>query len=181
MSMQRPENPDGWLLPGAKRDTQSVERDLRQAIPQKIDGVYLRTFTAIVTGYGRLAEVLRSEWLGQNKTVDQIFVSNLAPGNVTAWHAHQTATDRLFIVSGAARVVLYDARAKSPTKGIVQEFSLTGEESGLLVIPPKIWHGVKNVGADCAIVLNAVDEGYRYESPDHWRVPPDSNAIPYRF
>jgi dTDP-4-dehydrorhamnose 3,5-epimerase len=26
-----------------------------------------------------------------------------------------------------------------------------------------------------------VDRAYTYEDPDHWRLPPDTREIPYRF
>jgi glycosyltransferase involved in cell wall biosynthesis len=35
--------------------------------------------------------------------------------------------------------------------------------------------------ADASVLLNLVDNAYRYEDPDHWRLPPDSPQVPYRF
>lgn len=170
-----------WLLPGAVRDPQSAVRDPRAPVPQQIDGVMLRPYHPVETGYGRLSEVLRSEWLGANATVDQVFVSTLRPGKVSAWHAHETATDRLFVVSGTLLVVLFDHRPNSPTRGVLQQFTLGWEAQAILIIPPTVWHGIKNIGEKDVSLLNAVDIGYCYENPDHWRVPAESNAIPFRF
>ncbi|HVR38279.1 MAG TPA: hypothetical protein VMU84_04235 [Thermoanaerobaculia bacterium] len=50
-----------------------------------------------------------------------------------------------------------------------------------MIIPPRVWHGVQNIAPGVSIVLNLVDQAYRYEDPDHWRVPADSPEIPYRF
>jgi dTDP-4-dehydrorhamnose 3,5-epimerase len=44
-----------------------------------------------------------------------------------------------------------------------------------------VWHGVQNVHPGPSSVLNLVDRAYRYEAPDHWRLPPDTAEIPYRF
>jgi len=51
----------------------------------------------------------------------------------------------------------------------------------LIVIPPKVWHGVQNYGSEISVLLNAVDLAYQYDDPDHWRIPPDSKEIPFTF
>jgi dTDP-4-dehydrorhamnose 3,5-epimerase len=173
--------PATWRPPSATRDVQSVARDTRPALPQTIEGVFYRHFNPVKTGYGRLSEVLRSEWLGENKNVDQVFISSVQPGWISAWHAHADITDRLFVASGTVRIVLYDMRGGSPADAKMQEFLMTGPEPGLLTIPPRVWHGLKNIGQDIAHVVNAVDIAYCYENPDHWRLPPDTTEIPYRF
>lgn len=172
---------NSWLVPGAHRDGQTALRDPRSAVPQNIAGVFYRPYPPVATGYGVLREMLRSEWLGADALVDQVFISSLASGAVSAWHAHEQTADRLFAVGGSVLVVLYDNRAESSTRGTVQEFRMDEEKPGLLIIPPRVWHGVENTGRDVVHLINAVDHGYRYEAPDHWRVPPDSPAIPYRF
>jgi dTDP-4-dehydrorhamnose 3,5-epimerase len=80
-----------------------------------------------------------------------------------------------------ARIALYDARPDSPTHGVVNEFRFGSLRPALVTVPPRIWHGVQNVGDGVAVVLNLVDRAYDYEDPDHWRVPADSAEIPYRF
>lgn len=169
---------NSWLVSGATRDTQSAKRDPRGGEPQRIEGVFLHPYAPVATGYGRLSEMLRTEWLGENVGVDQVFLSSLIAGASSAWHAHEHSTDRLFVAAGTLRVVLYDNRSGSPSRGMGETFTLGGDAPGLLIVPPKVWHGIRNIGADTAHVLNAVDVAYCYESPDHWRVPPDSPAIP---
>jgi dTDP-4-dehydrorhamnose 3,5-epimerase-like enzyme len=51
----------------------------------------------------------------------------------------------------------------------------------LILVPPGEWHGVHNIGHEPAILVNMVDRAYRYEDPDHWRLPADTGEIPYRF
>jgi len=53
--------------------------------------------------------------------------------------------------------------------------------AALVMVPPRVWHGTQNISDERAIILNLVDHAYEYESPDHWRVPHDSAAIPFRF
>jgi dTDP-4-dehydrorhamnose 3,5-epimerase len=51
----------------------------------------------------------------------------------------------------------------------------------LLIIPPGVFHGVQNISSQPAVLLNLVDKAYQYEAPDHWRLPLDTDKIPYRF
>jgi dTDP-4-dehydrorhamnose 3,5-epimerase len=48
-------------------------------------------------------------------------------------------------------------------------------------IPIGVWHGVQNVGTSDALMLNYPSGAYQYEDPDHYRLPWDSNEIPYRW
>lgn len=170
-----------WLLPEARQDEASITKDWQPSHLQLIDGVQIHEIRPVLTTYGHLTEILRAEWLPNNDRVDQIFASTLLPGAISAWHAHATTTDRLFVVSSQIRIVLYDARPDSPTCSMVNEFRIGVQRPSLLIIPPKVWHGVQNYCNSTAVLLNAVDSAYCYDGPDHWRVPLNSTAIPYSF
>src|SRR5258708_3768333 len=79
---------------------------------------------------------------------------------------HQRSADRLFVVSGLVRIVVFDGRHDSPTKGIVNEFTVSEKNPGLLIIPPNLYHGWKNLGTTEAIIVNMPTEMYDYKSPD---------------
>jgi dTDP-4-dehydrorhamnose 3,5-epimerase len=113
--------------------------------------------------------------------VDQVFQSILEPGGISGWHAHAVTTDRLFVGAGRMRIVLYDSRKSSPTFGMLNEFRAGTARPALIVIPPQVWHAVENVSSVPALLINAVDQAYRYESPDHYRLPLETEQIPYRF
>jgi dTDP-4-dehydrorhamnose 3,5-epimerase len=40
---------------------------------------------------------------------------------------------------------------------------------------------VKAVSSTPALILNIVDRAYVYKSPDHWRLPPDTEQIPFKL
>jgi len=82
---------------------------------------------------------------------------------------------------GSITLALYDARAGSPTRHAVNELHLTIARPQLVVVPPGVWHGFLVTGTAQALVLNLPDRAYAYEDPDHWRLPPDTAEIPYRF
>lgn len=170
-----------WLLPGAARDAQTITSEWHASALCLIDGVQVREVRNVPKATGHLTEVYRRDWGLDTAPIEQVFQVVLLPGRVSAWHAHGETLDRLFPVEGLVRLVLYDARSDSPTRGLVNEFKLGEHRPGLIVVPPRVWHGVQNIGATPARILNLVDRAYVYEAPDHWRVPPDAPDIPYRF
>jgi len=170
---------ESWLISGAVRDRQGITKDWDFVGKTRIDGVLVREMKSVLAGYGYLTEMFRGEWFPEAPKIDQVFQSVLEPGKVTAWHAHEHTIDRLFVSSGRLLIALYDSRESSPTFGMVNEFRVGIVRPAVLVIPPKIWHGVRNIGNDQAVLVNMVDKAYDYENPDHWRVPADTPSIPY--
>lgn len=170
--------PIGYLS-GAKQDQQSVTKDWEFLQPL-IAGVQIREVRSVLKDNGYLTELYRSDWEAMTG-VEHVFQETLNPGEVAAWHLHAETTDRIFISMGVAKVVLYDARENSETQGLINTFRLGTPRSGLVIIPPGIWHGVINVGNTPTLLLNLTDLPYQYENPDHWRLPPDTDQIPYSF
>ena len=170
-----------WLLAQAQQDAASMTKNWVPSRNKQIEGVSIIEIKPVMTDYGHLTEVMRSKWLTSAPGVDQIFVSTMHPGHISAWHAHGKTTDRLFAVTGQFRVVLFDARQDSPTYGLLTEYKIGAQRPMLIVIPPKVWHGVQNYGSEISVLLNAVDLAYQYDDPDHWRMPLDSKEIPYTF
>ncbi|MBE0429906.1 MAG: dTDP-4-dehydrorhamnose 3,5-epimerase family protein [Thermoleophilia bacterium] len=143
-----------------------------------IDGVKTKKLRVIPDERGRLAEMLRSD--------DDLFIkfgqcyfTTTYPGVVKAWHFHKIQTDNFVAVSGMFKVALYDARDDSPTKGEVNEFFLGDHNPLLLQIPAGVYHGWKCIGENEGIVVNVSTECYNYEKPDEYRLPHDTDEIPY--
>ncbi len=168
------------LLDGATKDRQSVTADWKRVGGGEIDGVRVIDILSVPKRGGLLTEVLREEWL-EHSRVAQVFQVWVDPGQISAWHVHACATDRLFVSAGSITLALYDARAQSPTKLALSELHLTIARPQLVVVPPGVWHGFLATGTTPALVLNLPDRAYAYEDPDHWRLPPDTAQIPYRF
>lgn len=170
-----------WLIQGATKDAQSITARWDPHAMTMIDGVRLREVKHVPKGNGSLTEIYRKDWQLDDLLVEQVFLVEMMPSGISAWHAHQHTTDRLFVTRGIMRIVLYDGREGSPTCGMINEFKLGELRPALVIVPPKVWHGVQNIGNAPGSLLNLVDQAYCYEDPDHWRVPHDTPAIPYRF
>jgi dTDP-4-dehydrorhamnose 3,5-epimerase len=172
--------PQQGALPGSTRDSQSITRDW-QPLQSLIDGVQVREVKNVPKDNGYLTEIWRADWGLTPSTVAQVFQALLAPHAISAWHVHRHATDRLFANDGLIKIVLFDARAGSLTERRVNVFRFGSIRPALIVVPPGVWHGAQNLGATPALLLNLPDRAYEYESPDHWRLPPNTDLIPYAF
>lgn len=172
---------DGGYLPGAVKDGQSITADWLR-IQDPIDGVLVREVKNVCKRQGGvLTELFRRDWDLGDGAIDQVFQNILEPGEISGWHAHLNTTDRIFVNWGRMRIVLFDARPDSPTHGRSNEFHFGTDRPALVIVPPGIWHAVQNITSRPAALINLVDQAYDYSDPDHWRLPIDTPAIPYRF
>jgi len=84
----------------------------------------------------------------------EIYFSCGYPDVVKAWHIHTRMTLNNFCVVGMLKLVLYDDREGSPTRGNLTEVFM-GEQNRLMVkIPPGITNGYKAFGDKMAILAN---------------------------
>jgi dTDP-4-dehydrorhamnose 3,5-epimerase len=146
----------------------------------QIDGVWVKDLAVIPDERGRLQEILRADDDGFKK-FGQVYISTTYPGVVKAWHLHKVQEDNFCCVKGMVKLVLYDSRDSSPTKGTLTEYFL-GEHNPMLVrVPAAVYHGWKCISEDESIVVNIPTEAYNRESPDEYRAPWDTPDIPYSW
>jgi dTDP-4-dehydrorhamnose 3,5-epimerase len=145
---------------------------------QLIHGVRTKPLKVVPDERGRLMEMLRSD--------DDLFVkfgqaylTAAYPRVVKAWHYHEKQIDHFICVHGMMKVVLYDDRDGSPTRGMINEFFI-GEHNPMLVqVPPLVYHGFTCVSEHEALVINIPTELYDYAHPDEFRVDAHDEKIPY--
>ncbi|HWQ03453.1 MAG TPA: dTDP-4-dehydrorhamnose 3,5-epimerase family protein [Candidatus Nitrosotenuis sp.] len=143
-----------------------------------IDGVRTKALRVISDERGRLMEILRADdelFL----RFGQVYMTTAYPGVVKGWHYHKKQVDHFAVVRGMIKLVLYDDRAGSTTRGQCNEFFLGTHNPLLVQIPAGVLHGFKCIGEEEAIVINCPTEVYRYDEPDEFRVDPFSKEIPY--
>ncbi len=150
-----------------------------------IEGLKMRLTRPVPREDGHVIEIARQGWEILDAPVVQVHMTTTLPGRHRAWGLHRFSTDRLFVAKGLVKIAVYDGRTDSRTFGWVNEFTLSDRNPGLVVVPPNLYHGWKNIGTDKAIVINMPTSTYAYDEPDAWDLPCDSPAaaelIPYRF
>jgi len=109
-----------------------------------IDGVATKILARLPDERGFFEELIRVSDPFFKEGFGQLSRSFMHEGVVKAWHVHKTQIDWWYILSGTVKVVLYDTRSDSKTKGQIQEFVL-GENGDdlILKIPAGIAHGCK--------------------------------------
>lgn len=143
-----------------------------------IDGVALKPLRVIPDERGRLMEILRCDDPVFEK-FGQVYMTTTYPGVVKAWHFHKEQNDNISVIKSMLKLVLYDDREKSSTRGELNEFFI-GEHNPVLVHVPKgVYHGWRCIGQEEALVINCVTEPYDYKNPDEHRLPYDSDQVPY--
>lgn len=109
----------------------------------------------------------------------EIYFSTVYPEVVKGWHIHHRMTLNYCVIVGSIKLVLYDDRPESPTRGEVNEIYIGTENYNLVKIPPLIWNGFKGVGSNTAILANCSSEPHDPTEID--RLDPFDNQIPYSW
>ena len=68
---------------------------------------------------------------------------------------------------------MVDDRADSLSCSEMNPFVISDRKSGLLVVPPGVYHGWMSLEDDTQMISTA-SEVYNAEKPDEVRIPPDS-------
>ena len=182
MNRAVPPNIKGHNLLAAKHSAVDSSGALRVDL---IDGLKVRPTRPVPHEDGHVIEIARQGWEVLDDPVVQVHMTTTLPGRHRAWGLHRFSTDRLFVARGLVKIAVYDGRTDSRTFGWVNEFTFSDRNPGLVVVPPNLFHGWKNIGTDEAIVINMPTSTYKYDEPDAWDLPWDSPAaaelIPYRF
>ena len=166
----------------AKQSAVDREGNLRCPL---VAGVQFRPTRPVPHEDGHVTEVARASWDVLGSPVVQVHISTTFAGRIRAWGLHPLGTDRLFVVAGLVKLVVFDGRKDSPTFGQLNEFVVSEKNPGLLIVPPNLYHGWKNIGTSEAIIINMPERMYEYEQPDALDLPWDSEAasriIPYTW
>ena len=109
----------------------------------------------------------------------EIYFSTIYPGVVKGWHIHHRMRLNYCVIVGSIKLVLYDDRSESPTRGEVNEIYIGTENYNLVKIPPLIWNGFKGIGSNTAILANCSSEPHDPTEID--RLDPFDNQIPYSW
>lgn len=141
-----------------------------------IQGVFLHPLKQIPDERGKVMRMLRRDdpWF---ERFGEIYFSLVYPGVVKGWHSHKVMTLNYAVIMGKIKLVLYDERENSPTRGKLQEI-FTGEDNySLITIPPNVWNGFKGLGVEPALVANCSTDPH--DPSEIVRLDPFSDRIPY--
>jgi dTDP-4-dehydrorhamnose 3,5-epimerase len=143
-----------------------------------IDGVKTKKLKVVPDERGRLTEIMRSDD-DMFEKFGQLYMTTNYPGVIKAWHFHAAQIDFVACIKGMIKLVMYDSREDSPTKGEITELFIGEHNPTLVRIPNNVYHGWKCISETESMVVNAPTELYDYKNPDEHRLPHDAPEIPY--
>ncbi len=77
--------------------------------------------------------------------------------------------------------MLYDDRPHSKTYQMVNSLCFSDQNRVLISYPSHVYHAFQNIGENEAVLINMPTRAYNHAKPDKYRLPLDTDKIPYRF
>ena len=143
-----------------------------------INGVLLVDPDVFSDDRGMFVETYRREWFPEKPEMIQSNRADRQKGCIVGLHYHLFQADYWYISSGAARIILHDLRAESPTNGATISMDLGLQIDGShnhtgVYIPPGVAHGF---GALTDMTINYLVDNY-YNPSDELGVAWDDPEI----
>lgn len=144
-----------------------------------IDGVTTTELRQISDDRGAVLHMLRND-APEFTRFGECYFSEVLPGAVKAWKRHRIQTQNLAVPVGRMRVVIYDDREDSATRGHLQVMELGRPDAYLrLRIPPGLWYGFACMGDKPALLANCAD--LPHDPTESELRPIDYPTIPYQW
>ncbi|MFC1937089.1 dTDP-4-dehydrorhamnose 3,5-epimerase family protein [Chloroflexota bacterium] len=143
-----------------------------------IEGVKIKPLKKICDERGMVMHMLRHDEPDFER-FGEIYFSCVFPGVIKGWHGHKEMTLNYAVVKGMIKLVLYDDRVDSSTKGELMEIFMGDNNYILVTIPPWVWNGFKGIGTEMAIIANCAT--HPHDPDEIYRCDPFNNDIPYEW
>lgn len=141
-----------------------------------IEGVTVLPLRKIPDERGTVMHMLRAD-APHFERFGEIYFSSVHPGAIKAWHLHRRMTINYAVPLGMIKLVLFDDRLDSPSRGMLTELFIGDANYCLVAVPPGIWNGFKGISATTALVANC--STIPHDPAEIVRRDPFSSTIPY--
>lgn len=153
-----------------------VDSDITH-VSSEIDGITITELHQISDERGAVLHMLRCD-ASEFTSFGECYFSEILPGAIKAWKRHRVQTQNLAVPTGRVRLVIFDDRQDSPTKGKLQILELGRPDAYRRVkIPPGLWYGFACISTMPALLVNCADLPH---APDESELSPVNDPIfPY--
>lgn len=148
-----------------------------------IKGLVIRKINKHEDGRGWLAEFFRSDEIEYKPEMSYISVTK--PGVIRGPHEHKEQSDMfVFFGQGKFELHLWDRRENSETKGEYYKEIFGEDNPTVIIVPPGVVHGYKNISNIDAMSINLPDRLYKGKNKTEevdeirWELDPES---PYKI
>lgn len=143
-----------------------------------IDGVQIIPLKRIPDERGTIMHMLRATD-PHFQQFGEIYFSTIYNGVIKGWHLHREMTLNYACVFGRIKLVMFDDREGSATRGELMEVFLGPDNYSLVIIPPEVWNGFKGMSDPVSIVANCCT--HSHDPSRSSRLDPFQNHIPYNW
>ena len=143
-----------------------------------IEGVKISHLKIISDDRGKIMHMIRAD-SPIFKKFGEIYFSTIYQNIIKGWHLHLRSTLNYACIKGKVKLVLFDDRKSSKTKGLIQEIILSNESHLLVSIPPMIWNGFCSADENIAVLANCSD--IPHDKEEIIRLPFDDPKFPYKW
>ena len=152
------------------------QRGVKGPVRGPIEGVVITPLSRITDERGAVFHMLRCDD-PQFDRFGEIYFSMVYPGAVKGWHVHLRMTLNYAAVKGMVKLVLFDERKGSRTRGHLMEVFIGDDRYARVTVPPGVWNGFKGLGDEPAIVANCAT--HPHDPQEILRRPPTDRRIGY--
>lgn len=145
---------------------------------RQIAGVFVEELRQIADERGRVMHMIRNDHPLFDK-FGEIYFSEISPGVIKAWKRHTRMTQLFAVPVGEIRLVIYDDRKNSKSKGRLEILEIGRENYQLVKIPPKLWYGFKSISEQPALLANCADLPHDVNEAEN--LDPYNATVPYRW
>lgn len=119
----------------------------------EIEGLTLYPLKIIGDANGSVMHMLKKS-SPAFKEFGEIYFSTTNSGLIKKWRLHKVMEQNLVVPVGKLKLVAYDERENSSSKGKVIELTLSKEEYFLTHIPAGVWYSFQAVSPEMAMIAN---------------------------
>lgn len=121
-----------------------------------IEGVVLKPLKQFVDDRGAVMRVFRN--YDHDIDINEVYISRVNHGIVKGWKRHHKMTQRFVVPYGSMKLVLFDNRDNSATKGNFMEVILDEKDNySQLTVPSGVWYSFGCKSSDYALMINVAD------------------------
>lgn len=154
-------------------------KDKVAAIVSLIEGVTITELRQIGDDRGAVLHMLRCD-APEFRRFGECYFSEVLPGSVKAWKRHRVQTQNLAVPVGRIRMVIYDDREGTATRGQVQVLELGRPDAYFrLRVPPGLWYGFACLSVTAALLANCAD--FPHDPAECDLRPINDPGIPYQW
>ena len=113
------------------------------------------------------------------KGFGEIYFSVVNPGVVKGWKRHLKMVQSFAIPQGNMKLVIYDDRPDSSSKGEVQEIIFGEDNYQLVQLPALLWYSFSPVGDRAAMITNCAS--IPHDPKESEQIELSDLRIPYRW